>query len=418
MYKKIVLDNGLTVILADMPHMESVSVGIWITAGGRYETKRLSGVSHFLEHMLFKGTKKRTCKQIKESIEGTGGSLNGFTGEECTCYLAKVLSGNIDMAADILGDMTRNAMMNPDDFNREKGVILEELKMYMDMPGHYVQELLSELMWPGQQLGMPLIGTFDTVTKLKLADLVSYKDRYYAPQNVVVSAAGRIASLDFVKRFEGWPRRGAPQRDSFKNVSIRQAGPRINYHAKETEQTHLAMGFHGYGKFHPRRYDLAVLSIILGGNMSSRLFNEVREKRGLAYEIHSTSKYYYDTGAFIISAGIDNKKVGPAADVIIKELRRIKKCGISKDEFSRAMEFYRGQLLMMFEDTSGHMLWLGEKVLNGEDNFRLEQVLERISKVTPDSVRETASKVFTPKKVNVAVIGPKGGKKEASIEKT
>ncbi len=363
-YKKEILKNGLTIIMADMPAMESISVGVWIGAGGRYEKKSKAGISHFLEHMVFKGTKKRSAQALKEAIEGHGGALNGFTGEEYTCYLAKVLSKDAHIAVDVLSDMALNPRLSPDDFAKERFVILEEIKMYLDMPNHYVQELLAELLWPNQPLGMPLAGTFKTVSTLTRGDLADYKKAFYSPKNIVVSIAGKLPDFNLVKVIEkNFKPAAAMPRQEFTSADTAQKLPRANFFFKETEQTHVAMGLHGYSRFSEDKYKLDLLHIILGGNMSSRLFQKVREEAGLAYEISSSIKHYQDTGALVISAGIDNKKVNKAIKVIIGELKKIKSGGVSKAEFIRAKEFYRGQVLMIFEETMHHMLWLGEKFM-------------------------------------------------------
>jgi len=418
MYKKVTLDNGLTIVLSDMPSMESVSVGIWIRAGGRYETKEQSGISHFLEHMVFKGTKKRSAQDLKEAIEGRGGALNGFTGEEFTCYLAKVLSKDTKVALDILSDMTLQPRLHVNDFLKERFVILEEIKMYIDMPNHHVHELLAELIWPDQPLGRSLAGTFESVSALQQKDLAAYKDRFYNPGNIVVSIAGKLPSFDLikdVKRIFGQKDKGPEQ--VFIPVKITQKKPATNLFFKETEQTHIAIGLHGYSRFSKEKYKLDLLHVILGGNMSSRLFQEVRENLGLAYEISSSVKHYHDTGALIISAGIDNKKVSRAVKVIIGQLRNLKRRLVTKEEFRRAKEFYRGQFLMMFEETMNHMLWLGEKFMCHDEEFKIKDVLRRIDEVTIDDIRIAANKVLTAKNINLSAIGPVAGKDGKEIKK-
>jgi predicted Zn-dependent peptidase len=418
-YKKTVLPNGLTIITADMPRMESISIGVWIGAGGRYEESDKAGISHFLEHMVFKGTQKRSAQALKEAIEGRGGALNGFTGEEFTCYLAKVLSKDAHIAVDVLCDMTLNPKLVCDDFEKERFVILEEIKMYMDMPNHHVQELLAELLWPDQPLGMPLAGTLKTVSGLRRDDLADYKSAFYSPRNIVVAMAGRFSSPGGLVKIIEKNFRTAPlsAKQGFSAVDIKQNSPRTNFFFKKTEQTHIAMGLHGYSRFSKDKYKLDLLHIILGGNMSSRLFQEVREKEGLAYEISSSVKHYHDTGALIISAGIDNKKVGKALKVILRELRKIKSRPVSRAEFIRAKEFYRGQLLMMFEETMHHMLWLGEKFMCNDPEFRATEILKRLDAVTVGDVRTAARGILEAGNVNLAVVGPTAKKEAAEIRR-
>lgn len=417
-YQKIILNNGLTVIMADMPTMESISIGVWIAAGGRYEKKEQAGISHFLEHMVFKGSKKRSAKELKEAIEGRGGLLNGFTEEEFTCYLAKVLSKDAAIAIDVLSEMALNPKLSLKDFSKERFVILEEIKMYMDMPNHYVQEILAELLWPDQPLGMPLAGTFKTVSALQQKDLVIYKENFYNPKNIVISIAGKFPSFNLVKAVENTFRNNpAKPRQNYSPVRLQQKEPAAKFYSKETEQTHMAIGIHGYSRFSEDKYSLDLLHIILGGNMSSRLFQEVREKLGLAYEISSSVKHYHDTGALVISAGIDNKKVKKAVKVIINELKKIKLKHVTKEEFRRAKAFYKGQLLMIFEDTMSHMLWLGEKFICNDLEFKAQGILRRLDKVTIDDIKRAAADVLQAGNLNLAIVGPTNKKDTTEIKK-
>jgi len=418
MYKKIILNNGLTIILADMPRMESVSIGVWIGVGGRYETSRQSGISHFLEHMVFKATKTRSGKEIKESIEGKGGLLNGFTGEEFTCYMAKVLSKDTSSVIGILTDMALNPKLARSDFDKERFVILEEIKMYRDMPNHYVQELLAELLWPNQPLGMPLAGTFDTIAAMSQKDLAIFRQSYYNPKNIVISIAGKLPNTDIVKTIRRcFARTKAKSKPICPPAILKQREPAVNFFHKDTEQTHIAMGLHGYSRYSKDKYDLDIMHIILGGNMSSRLFHEVRERSGLAYEISSSVKHYHDTGALVVSAGIDNKKVEKAMGLILKELKKIKGARVTKKEFQRAKEYYRGQLLMVFEDTMSHMLWLGEKFICADLEYRATDVLKRLNRVTIDDVKHAADNCIKQENLNLAVIGPTKPKTVKEIKK-
>ena len=417
-YKKIIFDNGLTVILADMPSMESLSIGVWIRAGGRYERSEQAGISHFLEHMVFKGTKKRSAQELKESIEGLGGALNGFTGEEFTCYLAKVLSKEAALAIDVLSDMALNPKLDAKDFLKERFVILEEIKMYMDMPNHYVQELLAALLWPEQPLGMPLAGTPETVLALTEKDLAVYRDNLYNPKNIVIAIAGKLPAFDLVgcveKHFKNLKSKDS---GTFEPVRLRQKEPAANFYFKETEQTHIAMGLHVYSRFSPDKYSLDLLHVILGGNMSSRLFQKVREESGLAYEISSSVKHYNDTGALVISAGIDNKKVSEAIKVILRVLKEIKTKGVTKEEFRRAKEFYRGQLLVIFEETMSHMLWLGEKFTCRDLQVGARDILKRLDKVTPDDIKRVGQDFIRSGNINIAAVGPTNKKIVTEINK-
>ena len=403
-------------MVREIPDRDSISIGIWLNVGARYEPKAVSGVSHFLEHLLFKGTKKRSNDDIKEAIEGRGGAMNGFTSEEFTCYLVKVLSRDMDTALDVLSDMVLNAKLDPRDIKKEKTVIKEEIKLYMDLPNHHVQDMLMELLWPDQPLGRNLAGTVETVSSMDRDDIAGYKNKYYNPANMVVSAAGNLTANRFFASCEKYLNAARAGRKSlYKNASETQKRPNLTVLSKETEQAHLAIGIRAFGRDDPDKYALTMLNIILGGNMSSRLFRELREKRGLAYEINTHTKKLNDTGAFLVSAGLDNKNVVKSTELIMKELKKIKEKTVSKDEFERAREFYKGQLLLGLEDTLDQMLWMGEH-LSAEGKIPAPQeVVAEIEKITPDDVRRVARRVFGDRHLNMAVIGTAGKSEEKNI---
>jgi len=415
-YQSKVLDNGLKVIAHRMPQMRSAALGIWIATGGRYENTANRGISHFIEHLLFKGTKKRSTVQIKNSIEGIGGSLNGFTSEEVTCYLVKVLGRHLELGLDVLSDMVMNARFDPGDIDKERSVILEEINMYRDQPDQYVSELLGGLMWPGQTMGIPLIGTIKTVNALDRSRLLGYKNRSYSPSNITVVACGDIdwdILVGGCHKFFSKRKRG--RSCGYRKMRVDRNGPKTKLLNKKTEQTHMAMGFHGISRKDPLRYAADILNVALGANMSSRLFHELREKRGLAYAIGSHVHYYADGGVAFVEAGVDNRKVSKATQLIIKELRRIKTAPLSIKEFERAKEYYRGHLLFMLEDTASHMLWLGKKVVTGDEPLDMERILDNAMKVTIDDVLKAASAIFKRAYLNIAVIGPDVEKEDKLI---
>ncbi len=411
MYKRIELDNGLKIIAHHMPHMQSLAMGIWINIGGRYESSANKGISHFLEHMLFKGSRKYSCRRIKESIEGVGGSLNGFTAEELTCYLVKIPADHASQALGVLSDMVINPALPLVEIEKEKPVILEEIKMYKDQPQNYVHDLLDELLWPGQALGEPIIGTVNSVKQVTREELSSFKKRHYTAPNIVVSAAG---FLDYNKLAAQIARafaslNGKYERNVFVKAKEAQKAPQIKILDKDTEQTHLALGFHGFKRDHSLRHALGLLNIILGANMSSRLFNELREKRGLAYEIGTHAKRLKDTGSFVVHAGIDNRKVPEAIRLILKELKKIKTKPVDPDEFRRAREFYTGQLKLALEDTLDHMLWIGETTTTLDKIYTLPEIIAEVEKVKREDLRTVARAIFKEVNLNLALIGPLKG---------
>lgn len=406
-YKKFTFDNGVRLITHNMPARQSLALGIWIKAGGRYEDSKNKGISHFLEHLVFKGSRKYNCYQIKESIEGIGGSLNGFTSEELTCYLVKIPSRYLSLALDVLSDMVINPLLPSFEIEKEKHVILEEIKMYKDLPQSYVYELLDELLWPGQPLGSPIIGSFDSVQEMKRKDLLSFQQRYYTSSNIIVSVAGNLNYSGLIKALKeklSLLKKGTP--NIFLKAKEEQKSPQSKIFYKDTEQTHLALGFHSFRRDHPLKHALGILHIILGANMSSRLFNQIREKKGLAYEIGTVVKRFQDTGSFIVHAGMDNKKVPEAIELILKELKKIKINFVSKDEFKRAKEFYLGQLMLALEDTLDHMIWIGESTASLGRAYTLSEIVSQVDRTTIEDVRQVAQDIFKEEKLNLALIGP------------
>ena len=401
-----------------MPGMESLAIGIWIRTGSRNENEKISGISHFLEHMLFKGTPSRDCRKLKEEIEGRGGSLNGFTSEEVSCFLAKVSYKHADVALEVLSDMVLNASIKQGELDRERGVIIEEIKMYQDLPNHHVHDILAEIMWPGNPLGFSIAGSIESVSPISRKDIVKYRDENYISGNIVVVLCGNVdheaieASVKkiFSKAAKGKTGPG----EAFCN---NQSKPRIKILDKDTKQSHISMGLHSFGRFHKDRYALTLLHIILGGNMSSRLFENIREKKGLAYEIGADVKRYNETGAFVVHAGTEHKKAREAIRCILKELKEIKEKHVSAGELKRAKEFFKVQLLMALEDTVDHMLWLGEYAASLNKLPDRKEIIKKAEAVTADDIKRVAQGIFKSSGLNVAMIGEFKDKEQKEIEK-
>jgi len=418
MYKKTKLKNGLKVITNRMPHMQSAAVGIWIKTGGRFESEQYKGIAHYLEHLLFKGSRKYSCRQIKEYIEGVGGALNGFTSEELTCYLIKIPAGHINLAVDVLSDMVLYPLLDPVEVDKERTVILEELKMYKDQPQSYMYELLDELLWPKQPLGQPIIGTVESISRINKGDLAGFQEKYYRASNIVVSAAGLVDHVKLASRIASiFPKNGIALQAEYSAAKEEQSKPQQNIFNKETEQAHLAIGFHAFKRDHALRHALGLLHVVLGANMSSRLFNEVREKRGLAYEIGTQVKRYFDTGAFIVHAGMDNNKVEDAISVILDELNKVKSKPINLDEFKRAKDFYLGQLTLALEDTLDHMLWIGESTIAMDKAISMADIIKAVNKIRRDDILECAKLIFKEEHLNLSLIGPLKSRESAIYNK-
>ena len=313
----------------------------------------------------------------------------------------------MELGIDILSDMVLNPKMAEEEIKKEKSVIIEEINMYKDIPAHYVHEILAEIMWPGQPLGMPLSGTVESVSAITRNELKTYKEKYYHPKNMLLIATGKIKEDDFLKLSKKYlPGADAKKGSEFLKVNVKQSSPLVKVYFKQTEQTHLALGVHSLDRSHPDRYAMSLLNIILGANMSSRLFHIVRDEMALCYEISSGVRKYEDCGAFVVSAGVDNKKLVRALEVSLGELARIKKEPVGKDELGRAKEYYKGQLLFALEDTMSHMLWLGEKIISGEKDFSIKSILDRIDAVNPDDLMRVSKETFKDEFLNLAVIGP------------
>jgi len=402
-----IMDNGLVVAAKPMNHMESVSFGIWIRAGARYENTKNNGISHLLEHLLFKGTKTRGMKEIKEAIEGRGGSFNGFTSEEVTCYLVKLLAKDAELGVDILSDMVLNPKLDEKEIEKEKSVIVEEINMYKDIPAQHVHEILTEMLWPDQPLGMPLAGTVESVNSMRKRDVDAYKDTFYNPNNMLLIGTGRIKEnelLGLAGKYLSESAKAEPPK--FIKAVNDQREPLMKVAKKDTEQTHMALAFHGPNRLSPDRYAVNVLNIILGANMSSRLFHSVRDELALCYEISSSVRKYEDAGAFVIGAGLDELNLVRALEVIFRELNRIKNEPVPDEELERAKEFYKGQLFFTMEDTMSHMLWLGEKIVSKEKELDVKKIMDRVASISKDDIMRVAGTVFQNESMNLAVIGP------------
>ncbi|MBI1871404.1 MAG: insulinase family protein [Chlamydiae bacterium] len=408
------LKNGVRLVLCPMRETRSVTMGVWIGVGGRYETDALCGVSHFLEHMLFKGTKTRTAVQISQAIEGVGGSMNAFTTEETTCFYAKVMNEHFGQAFEVLADMVENAAFRPQDIEKERGVILEELRMNLDVPAHYVFELLGRVMWPKHPLGRMLIGSEKTIRGLKRSDFLKFKNENYTARNIVISIAGRM-DVDHVlkeasQRFNFLDEKEGALK--FLPVVEHQVKPQYQVHSKKTEQTHFCIGIRAFHRNHPDRFALRVLNAALGENMSSRLFQVIREKLGLSYDISSTIERFSDTGSLVISAGVTKGRLNQALEGTLRELEKFKKKLLSKDELNMVKEYCIGQTALGMEKTSNQMVYMGESELCSGQILSLDELLRRMRAVTAEDVERVAHTVFTNERLNLSVVGPMVKEKE------
>jgi predicted Zn-dependent peptidase len=418
MYEQTVLKNGLRVVSHPMQQRESVAIGFWVGAGGRFEDDRIKGAAHFLEHILFKGSASFTCQQIKGLIEGVGGSLNAFTSEEETCYYAKVPAKHAKRTFEILCDMVFSPLVAKKDVAKEQAVIIEEIKMYHDLPQYMVLDLLDSLVWPDHPLGKSLAGTPQSVSQMTPRDLRSFHQSYYIPSNIVIALCGHCQHRDFVRLASDTAGefKGKTDVPPSPGVTHRQVKAKVSFCHRPIEQMHLAIGMMGLCEDHPDKYALSLLNVLLGGNMSSRLFEEVREKRGLAYSIATSNKSLSDTGMFMVRAGVDNHKLVDACGVILKELDRIQERLVTQKEFDRAKEYYLGQVQLALEDTLDHMFWIGEAALMQDYMKTLKEVIREVEKVTPQDIKRVARTIFRQDLCNLAVVGPIAEKEMKPIQ--
>ncbi|MDR3401706.1 MAG: pitrilysin family protein [Chthoniobacter sp.] len=406
-YRLSRLPNGVRIASVEMPWMRSVSIGVWAGVGGRHESAEKSGISHFMEHLLFKGTKKRTAKRITESVEGLGGYLNAFTTEDHTCYYAKAAAAHLPELCDVLGDMYLESQFAPGEIEREREVIREEILMYRDHPAQHAQELLTATMWPGHPLGRPLTGTVETIGKLRRSHFVDFRTQHYTGSTTIITVAGPVYHERVVELltpiFGQLPKGRAPR---FTRTRPKDGGAQVSLFSQETEQTHLAMGFHAFGRTDERRYALKLLSVILGENMSSRLFQKLRERHGFCYSVQTSMVTLADTGAIQVYAGLDAGNLEKAVKMILRELENICHKAPSRIELKKAQDYTIGQTFMGLESTSNQIMWMGESLLGYGKVLDPSEVERKILAVTPQDIQRVACHCLNRVRLGVAVVGP------------
>ena len=407
MYEISRLKNGVVVATAAMPHMASTSLGVWVSVGGRYESAPANGMCHFIEHMLFKGTQKRTAREISAAVEGIGGYLNAFTGEESTCFYARASHEQFAPVLDVIMDMFLNSRFTTEDIDKERSVIKEEIAMYLDQPHQHVQELLNETMWPAHPLGRPLTGTAATLDAFTRKSLIEYQQTNYNTRTTLITAAGNVRHRDVVRAANGYARKFFEgKRPTFLPADTPQDRPRIKLFSKTTAQMQIAMGFRLCSRHDDRRFALRVLNAILGDNMSSRLFQSLREDHGLAYSVHSSVHFLEDTGVLTISAGLDTESLAKALDLIRRELRRCSSTLPTIKELRQARDYLIGQLDLTLENTENHMMWLGDHLLGYGKVHSRDDIAKRVSTVTAAQVRAVAREFLKPERLSVAMVSP------------
>ncbi len=407
MYRVSRLPNGLTVATASMPHMASVSLGLWVGVGSRYEPARLNGACHFVEHMLFKGTKRRSAKEISQAVEGIGGYLNAFTSEEATCFHSKARADRFDELLDVLADMFLHSKFDPAEVAKEREVIKEEVAMYRDQPQAHVQELLNATLWPGQPLGRPITGTEKTLDAMTRADLLACLRENYVTGSTLVVAAGKLQHRRVVKAVSRRAKFFTPgKRPEFVPARVEQQKPQVNLFTRKIEQTQIALGIRTCSRHDKRRYALRLLNVILGENMSSRLFQTVREDRGLAYSIYSAASLWDDVGDLVISAGLDTDNLPQTLKLILRELRRLTDVPPAAAELRRARDYTIGQIDLGLESTDNQMNWVGEQLLCYGKVISPAEIKHRLSAVRASEIRAVARDFFRPDRLSLALVSP------------
>lgn len=408
MYHKITLDNGLRILTTPMPHTRSVSAGIYTGVGSRYETESQSGISHFIEHMMFKGTERRpTAQHIAEAIEGLGGDLNAWTSKEVTCYWAKVAEQHLPVALDVLLDLFRHSKFDPEEVEKERQVIIQEICRTMDTPESWVHKLIAELIWPEHPAGSDTAGTKESVSAISRQDMLDYITHNYTPRNTVISLAGKLDHDKVVEQLQqslaAWE---AGPKPSFLPVTNAPPGPHFNIEFKETEQAHLCIGMRGLSSNDPDRFKLRLLNTILGEGMSSRLFLEIREKRGLAYSVGSYTSHLRDSGGLVLYAGVPPKKTADTISAMMEQLSLLREKEVPETELRKAKEFTKGQILLSMEDTFANADWVGGQEVTDREILSVDQVIECVEAVTARDVQQIAQRLFAAEKLSLAVIGP------------
>ena len=403
-----VLDNGLRFLTESMTEVRSISIGVWLTRGSRHESAERGGIAHFVEHMLFKGTTTRSAEDIAQAIDSIGGQLDAFTAKEYASYYIKVLDEHLPLAIDILADIVLNPAFDADDIEREKKVVLEEIKMVEDTPDDLVHELFTQNLWENHPLGRPILGRPDTVESFRTDLLRAYFCGAYTAPNLIVSAAGnlehgRVREL-VEQKFGSVPIAGEPVGERAPTVV-----PNILIRNKDLEQSHLCLGTGGYPQNHDDRYSSYVLNTLLGGSMSSRLFQNVREKRGLAYAVFSGLSAYRDAGTFTIYAGCSNDAVGQVVDLVIEELRGVKHSAIPQPELQRAKDHLKGSLMLSLENTASRMSHLARQEIYFDRQFGLDETLQGIERVTAEDVLRVATDLFRNGSLAATVLGKVNG---------
>jgi predicted Zn-dependent peptidase len=409
--KREVLPNGLTILTEEMQHIRSVSIGIWVKTGSRHEDPEANGISHFVEHMVFKGTTTRTAEDIARQIDSIGGNMDAFTAKECICFNVKVLDEHLPIALDVLSDLVLNPVFATEDIARERGVIMEEIKMDEDSPDYLVHEIFTQNFWKDHPLGKPILGTKDTVRRFEQPLVFDYYARRFNPANLIISAAGNLNHERVVElvrnRFEHLPL----GKNGLHDIPPKTVARIVMRNKKALEQVQICVGVPSHPISHERRYASYILNTLLGGGMSSRLFQEVRERQGLVYAIFSELNPYRDTGCLSIYAGTSRQSAVKVVESVVKEFRRLKSDVVPEEELRRAKDQLKGSLMLSLESSSARMSNLARQEMYFDRFFGLDEIIERVEQVTAEDLTALAQEYFRTESIAVTVLGNLSGLK-------
>lgn len=407
MFRKTVLPNGVRIITEEIEHVRSAAIGLWVGAGSRDEREGNEGISHFIEHMFFKGTEHRTARALAESLEAVGGQLNAFTTKEYTCFYAKILDEDLDLAIDVLSDMFFHSLYDEKEIEKEKKVVIEEIKMYEDSPDELIHDIFSEYVWNDHPLGKPILGTEESINALSRDKIMLFLTEHYAPDNIVIAVAGKIKHEDVVEKLSAMF--GTFRRGGRRVLEETPTGQTIErYQKKDTEQMHVLLGVPGLGQDDEDIYAMHIFNNILGGGLSSRLFQGIREQRGLAYSVYSYHSTYVDTGLFAIYAGTSPNNTQEVVECILQELKEIREQGITADELARTKAQIKGGLYLGLEAVSSRMSRLGKTELTYNRVLLPEEVIGKLEKVTLEDVSRLIRRLWKREKISIMTLGPSG----------
>ncbi|HHV56154.1 MAG TPA: insulinase family protein [Firmicutes bacterium] len=408
MYNKSTLPGGIRVVTEEIPGLSSVSVGLWVNVGSKYESEAEAGVSHLIEHLLFKGTGRRTAREIAEAIDSVGGQLNAFTSKEYTCYYAKVLGEHLPLALDVLADMFLEPLFAPADIVREKQVVLEEIRMYEDSPDELVHDLLTEVTWPGHPLGRPTLGTKKSLSGLTPEVIRSFYEEHYTPADLVITAAGRLKHAEVAelcrRHFAGFSRPNVP---STQRTPLFQPGRRV--FTRNTEQVHVCLGAPGVAAEDESNYVVEVTNSILGGGLSSRLFQHIREEKGLAYSVYSYHTAYQGVGLFTVYMGLSAANLRAGLAMAGEELQKLLQEGVPEEDVQRARQQVLGSFLLSLENSTNRMIRLGKQELSLGRYIPVEEVETKLRSVTAQDVKCLAARAFNAEQLTTVILGPVDG---------